>query len=132
MSDYYPKGTPLPKYIYKRTLDTIRGYDAMVEEMKDLAYSDAPADGMPRGTDTGDPTYSAASRRARLSREVEAINAAVETVRPEYREVAFKSLKDAMPLYKIPGAEYAHPDTWTRYRQQIIYYTAVYLGWYEE
>lgn len=132
MSDYYPKSARLPKYLYRRTRDTIRGYDAMKAELEELAYMDAHPGGVPSGGSTSDPTAAAAEKRERLAREIVAIDKAVESVRPDYREVAFISLKDDTPLYKIPGGTNAHQDTWTKYRQQIIYYTAINLGWWEE
>ena len=58
MRDYQPhKSNPyrLPQTLYRRVLATVRDYDRMAAEYKEIAHETASGDGQPRSSIPGDP-----------------------------------------------------------------------------
>ena len=129
MSYYHPKGAELQPHIRRMTIALIQGYDTMVGELNDAVTVSVENDGQPKGSTVGDPTYQAYIRRVSKGAGVKAIDNALQTLPPEYREVTLQWVKSGRPLYEISGSELAHLNTWTKQKEKLITQTAINMGW---
>ena len=69
MRDYQPhKNNPywLPNTLYRRVLVTVRDYDRMVTEYKEIVHETASGDGQPRSSFPGDPVERKIERMVRV------------------------------------------------------------------
>ena len=74
----------LPYDTYRYVVDFCYAYGDMCRRLEDLDGKHSHAqDGMPRGSETSDPTYKEAVRRMKLSEKIRIIEDAVETAVPE-------------------------------------------------
>lgn len=89
----------LPNAVYHQTIWVIRDYDRMCSELHDiLVESPDPPDGMPRGSNTGDETYTKAKRREELRDKVSAIEDALELIPEEYRKGIWRNIQENRPF----------------------------------
>ena len=148
MSDYYPNKAAragVDPVTYNRVLWTVRGYEDMVDKLKDLIDQSGELDGQPKSRDPGDPVAAAAMRREALAAEVKIIEDAKAVVPGYYREVVYKwvageKTKDPktgrvkwrrMTLKDFPASYIGAADvsTWTYWRVVFIKYIANKKGW---
>ena len=125
MRDYQPeKNNPywLPKSLYRRTLYLIRDYDRMVEEKEDIPTDKAT--GGQGGGGIGDRTGSAGVRAAEISRDIAAVDHAMEMIPEEYRGGVWQSV-----AYSLPYPRDADRRTYSRWKSRFIYYVAANKGW---
>lgn len=131
MSYYQPKKSELTAYERKMAIALIQGYDAMVAQLDSLIQKGVIMDGQPHGTTPGDPTGMAVLRRSEKSRAVDVINRARLCIPPEYRDIVFKWVKTGSTLEEC-GGEYAHRNTFSRWKEKLLYEVATGMGWHED
>lgn len=132
MSKYYqPKKSALTTYERKMAIALVQGYDAMVAQLDAIIQKGVVMDGQPHGTTPGDPTGMAVLRRSEKSKAVDVINAALLHIPPEYRDIVFRWVKTGNTLEEC-GADYAHRNTFSRYKEQLLYEVATGMGWHED
>lgn len=88
MRDYQPQRNNkyrLPTDVYKQTLEIVRGYERMKEELNAI-LEEMPSigDGMPHGPSVSDSVAAKASRRENMQHRVEVIEAALHEIPKEY------------------------------------------------
>ena len=124
MRDYQPtKNNPywLPYTLYRRTLSLIRDYDRMAREHEDIPTDKSAGSG---GSGIGDPTGSAGTRSAEISRDLAAVDHALKLVPEEYRAGVWKSA-----AYSLPYPKDADRSTYSRQKRRFIFNVAVNKGW---
>ena len=131
MKYYHPKKSALTTYERKMAIALIQGYDAMVAQLDSLIQKGVVMDGQPHGTTPGDPTGAAVLRRSEKSRAIDTIKGALLHIPPEYRDIVFRWVKTGKTLDEC-GAEYAHRNTFSRYKEQLLYEVATGMGWHED
>lgn len=123
MRDYQPhKSNPywLPKTLYRRVLVTVRDYDRMVEEYREIAHETASSDGGARSSRPGDPVERKVERMDRLWQDIRAIEMALIRVPAEYRQgVLEKVMTDHWPA-NIPVGKNG-PGRW---KSKFLYWVA--------
>lgn len=107
----------LPHNIYMQVLYTIRDYDRLREERKDILLS-VPDSASPEG----DPTANRALQLAKVNERLEAIDRAIREIPEEYRRGVWNNIAHAAPY---PCT--ADSSTWGRWRQRFFFYTAKFL-----
>lgn len=117
MGKYIPKINKLPNYIYRTTVDFIRGYDEMESELEDMIMEKHVEEIPVKNKTPGNPTAKTAERRERKLAKVKAIDKAFNTVPAEYQGMLFDNIVYETPMEEIEGASRA---TLTRYRVRII------------
>lgn len=80
-------------------------------------------DGQPRGSGTSDPTARDTDERLRYHDDVKAVEKALSKIPQEYQEGIYNAV-----IYRKHYPDYAGLNTWKRWRQRFIYYTAFYRG----
>lgn len=77
MREYFPKYSEVPKDVYEQVKAILRGYDRLKRDRLDLIYgSGRKGDGMPRGSDPGNPTEQRAIKLAYINGRLEAVDQA--------------------------------------------------------
>lgn len=116
----------LPDEAYRRTISTIRDYDRRKEQYENLP-SDNGAVGFVKasnGSDTTDNTQKMGIIRAEISREIEAVDQAMEIVPETYRSEILRNI-----LFPRTGYNgYAHRNTYHYWKRKFIYMTAENLN----
>ena len=130
MRDYCPKMSGLPRDLWRRTVNFIRGYDRIKDDLDYLIQQSHDQDGQPRGTDTSDPTATIVIAREHLRKELDAIEDARRAIPSEWRDAVFLSIKDERPLYSFPVTHYTDPKTMTRLRSIFVKQVAINMGWW--
>ena len=115
-----PNYWPFAADLYARALFFARGYARLQQEATDLLEQSPAMDGQPRGTQTSDPTFAAAVRRARVRREIFVLDTALNCIEPEYREIVKQNLYYGVPLNDLDAFSYASQATWTRKRRAVL------------
>ena len=113
-------------------IDFIRNYDSFIEEAENMLSLNMAikTDGQPHGTGYTDPVALTAIHRERITEEVRAIEEGIKVVPEEYRAVVWRWVKDGIPLYKIPGSEYASERTFGEWKKRFVTEVARRKGWY--
>jgi hypothetical protein len=126
--DYQPiKNNPyyLPRPLYKMSLAFIRDHHRMKEEYKAICeMSPPPADGLPRGSATGNPTERLGIRRMELSNAIDAVEAALQAIPEEYRKGVYANI---VLFQRYPDD--ANPRTYRRYKAKFVYKVAEKMFW---
>ena len=131
MKYYHPKSSKLLPYERRLAIDLIKGYDDMVAHLNNMIQMGIIMDGQPHSSTPGDPVGMAVIRRAEKSKPIDAINNALLTIPPEYRDIVFRWVRTGKALNKI-GGDYAHRNTYSRYKEQLLYEVAKTMGWHED
>lgn len=95
------------------------------ERIDDIILSTPNHDGMPRGTDHGDPTAAKASKIARFQSVVTVIEEEHKKIPDEYRAGVWNSI-----MYGERFPDDADVSTYSRHKSRFIYNVAVRLGFY--
>lgn len=116
----------LPHTLYMRVIYLIRDYDRMKAEYDSLIdESPLPPDGMPRGTETSDPTGSKAIRLEELGRQISAVDAGLAIIPEEYRRNIWQNI-----VYRIPyDTRYTSYQTYRYHRRKMIMTVAEKMMW---
>lgn len=126
--DYQPiKNNPyyLPRPLYRMTLAFIRDHHRKKEEYKAICeMSPPPADGLPRGSATGNPTERLGIRRMELSNAIDAVEAALQAIPEEYRKGVYANI---VLFQRYPDD--ANPRTYRRYKAKFVYKVAEKMFW---
>ena len=131
MKYYHPKKSALTAYERKMAIALIQGYDQMTAQLDSLIQKGVIMDGQPKGTTPGDPVGMAVIRRSEKSRAVDVINESLLHIPPEYRDIVFLWVKSGKTLWEC-GGYYAHRNTYSSYKEQLLYEVATGMGWHEE
>lgn len=125
MRDYQPRieSYRLERSVYRRVLAIARDYERMVRDYREILYA-TPARSGGGGSGRADKTRLRAARRERLSRDIDAVERALDVVPEEYRAaVMVKLVRDVWPR-GIP----ADRSTLYRWRARCLYALAINLG----
>ena len=115
----------LPQPLYRMTLAFIRDHSRKVTEYQTICEkSPAPPDGLPKGTETGDPTERAGLRRVELYDSIKAVEQALVLIPTEYRKGVWANI---VQYRRYPDD--ADPRTYRRYKQKFIYHVAKNKYW---
>lgn len=107
------------------TLAFIRDHHRKKEEYKAICeMSPPPADGLPRGSATGNPTERLGIRRMELSNAIDAVEAALQAIPEEYRKGVYANIV----LYQRYPDD-ANPRTYRRYKAKFVYKVAEKMFW---
>ena len=120
--DYQPKKTKyiLPQGIYISTLWIIRDYARMKESVEDTILATPVHDGMPRGSDHGDPTAAKAMKLSdSIMRRIRAVEEAKRDIPEEYMHGVWNNIQ-----YRMPFPDDAARETYSRYKSKYIYRVA--------
>lgn len=128
MRDYCPKSAKIPRDLWRRTVNLVRGYDRIRADLDYLISVSPEMDGQPRGTGTSDPTVTAVIAREHLKKELDAIEDARAMIPAEIRDAVFLSFKDDRALYTF--GLYEDPKRLTKERSNFIRRVAVNMGWW--
>lgn len=131
MRNYHPKKSILTMYERKMAIAIIQGYDDMVAQLDGLINQGVVMDGQPHSSTPGDPVGMAVIRRSEKSRAVDTINEALKAIPIEYRDVVFRWVKTGQTLEEC-GGEYAHRNTYSRWKEVFLYEVATRMGWHED
>lgn len=129
--DYKPQSAAgMEASLYYRTLGLIRDYPRLKEQAEELLHPGATStDGQPHGTGTTDQVADIAARRESVLADIAAIEQGLALIPEECRDVVFENIVDRRPYKDIPSAEYAHRNTWSKYRGLFVLYVAQNKGW---
>lgn len=125
MRDYQPRKDPykLERTVYRRVLAVARDYDRMVRDYREILYA-TPARSGKRGAGRSDPTAIKAARREQLSRDIDAVERALNVVPEEYRKAVMCKI-----VYDVwPRGTNADQSTLYRWRARCLYALAINLG----
>ena len=131
MNSRHPKKSKLLPFERKMAIGLVVGYDQIQRELDDMIQQSVVMDGQPKGNMTGDPTGAAVLRRERKRTKIEAVDKALLTIPPEYRDIVFRWVKTGRTLDEC-GADSAHRNTFSRYKEQLLYEVATGMGWHED
>lgn len=123
MRDYQPhKNNPywLPNTLYRRVLVTVRDYDRMVAEYKEIVHETTSGDGQPRSSFPGDPVERKIERMDRIWQDIRAIENALIRIPTEYRQGVLQNIQYGGWPADVP----AHYKTWLYWRQRFIFWVA--------
>ena len=114
----------LPDIPYRRAVYAIKDYDRRKEEYAELLkYSPPILTGMPGDGELLNPTAEKGEALAAISDELHAVEGALAEIPDEYREGVFARVRHGTAY-----PEYAHINTWEKWKQRYIYYVAVRMG----
>ena len=124
---YGLRGFKCPPPVYRRAKSLIEDFPRLLEVYQDLqAKLESPKlDGLPRGSGISDPTGTAALRMADISSDIKAVTRALKMIPAEYRKEVYEHI--------IAGTvfpPYACRNTWAKWVQRLVYFTALYRGYY--
>lgn len=128
MREYQPKyKNPyyLRRGLYQKTLALVRDYDGMRQDRINIIHGTSAPDGMPKGNGTSDPTADKTMRILALDNDIEAIEKALNAIRPEYRQ----SVMALVLTGKVPVNAYAHRATIWRWKSRFLYSVAKNKYW---
>lgn len=110
----------LPKAVYHRTLWIIRDYERLKAERNELLYAqNYRQDGQPRSSDASSPTEAKALRLEQISRDIEAVEQALQVVDEDMRCGIMNSI-----CYRAPYPYYPSLSTWVRKKQRFVHEVA--------
>lgn len=104
----------LPQPIWEMTLKVVRNYDFNRQRHQDIleqSKSVSDIDGLPHGTNRSDEVIAKVEQAEVYFNMVRAVDQALTVIPEEYREGVKNKL-----MYKTPDPNYAHPNTWKKYR----------------
>lgn len=127
---YNPRYLGMDARLKNRIEAFIRSYDLLQAQAETLLQRSKPIDGQPRGGAPGDPVAAAAIQREKVLEDIKAIDTALECIPQEYRAVTWEWCAKGVPLYLCKGSEYAHANTWKRYRKEFLTQVAINKGWW--
>ena len=127
----HPKKSKLLPYERKMALALVQGYDSLQKELDDMIQNSVVMDGQPKGNMTGDPTGAAVLRRDRKRTKVEAVDKALLTIPPEYRQIVFEWVKTGKTIREC-GGDYAHRNTYSNWKESFLYEVAMNYGIHED
>lgn len=120
MKDYQRKtNNPhlLPKTVYNRVLWLIRDYERMKAERNEIIHGySCEQDGLPHGSETGNPTMDKALKLETLGREMEAVEQALLLVDEDMRNGIINNI-----CYQVPYPYYPSESTWLRRKKKFIH-----------
>lgn len=123
MKDYQRKtNNPhlLPKTVYNRVLWLIRDYERMKAERNEIIHGyNCEQDGLPHGSETGNPTMDKALKLETLGREMEAVEQALLLVDEDMRNGIINNI-----CYQVPYPYYPSNSTWARNKRVFVYQVA--------
>lgn len=141
MTTYQPKSKyRLPHGLYMQVLWKIRDYERLKRERLNVLYgSGGTADGMPRGSDVGQPTEQKALKLAYIDSQMAAVDEACTWIRGEYsgRVVEDFNPLDAFEDYGYFNYSYVRKGdddlgpcirTWKYFRARLCYKVAENLN----
>ena len=117
----------LPKAVYHQTLWFIRDYQRMKERLDEMLVESSSADGMPRGSATGDPTMARVMKRENLLKKTLVIENAMAKIPEEYRKGVWNSV-----MYNKAYPLDADRTTYARYKSKFISQVALEMGFVHE
>ena len=123
--DYQPKlykQYTLPKNVYRQMVWLVRDYDRLKSEQEAI-INQSPNTYVRDKSKHGDPTAYKAIKIASMSKETDAIEAALAAVPPEYRSGIFNAIR-----YDARYPDYAHENTWRHWRKRFLYNVAWILN----
>lgn len=107
----------LPGTVRMRVIWLVRDYDRMKAEYYSLLDNgNGPPDGQPRGSTTGNPTERIGAKRAELSRNLEAIEQALNIIPTEYRRGVWNNV-----VYRSRYPMDAGEATYRRWKKKFLY-----------
>lgn len=127
----HPVASLLNPYERKMAIALIQGYDDMVAQLDGLIQKGVIMDGQPHSSTPGDPVGMAVIRRSEKSRAVDTINNALKEIPLEYRDIVFRWVKTGDTLEEC-GGEYAHRNTFSRWKERLLLEVATGMGWHED
>jgi hypothetical protein len=110
----------LPRAQYHFTLWLLRDYHRLKDEIEAKAYASPQVDGMPRGTQTGDPTAKNAIKLERAIDIVNLIDSERMNIPEEYREGVWNNIQ-----YGTAYPMDADRSTYGRAKSRFIYRVAM-------
>ena len=106
----------LPTAVYHQTLWQIRDYYRLRDLYNSVAEEKpAPADGLPHGTGTSDPTYQKAVKLEEIGKIILVIESAKSQIPPEYRVGVWNSV-----MYRDPFPLDAARGTYGRWKSRFV------------
>jgi len=118
------KSYVLPKTLYYKSIAVIKDYPRMMLDYKFAIGHSVEQDGQPHGTKISDPTADDAQKLWQLSTQIEAVEKALGKIPKEYQKAILEKI-----VNRKPYPDYAALNTWKKWKQRMVYYTALYLGW---
>ena len=113
----------LPTNLYRQTLYAIRDYDRLKEECEYMIQGRAiELDGLPHGSQIGDPTGETAAKIEKLHDRIEAIEAAKKAIPEEYIKGVWQNI-----LYDAPFPLDAARSTYGLYKSKFVFEAAKLL-----
>ena len=113
----------LPTNLYRQTLYAIRDYDRLKEECEYMIQGRAiELDGLPHGSQIGDPTGETAAKIEKLHDRIKAIEAAKKAIPEEYIKGVWQNI-----LYDTPFPNDAGRATYSRYKSHFVFEVAKQL-----
>ncbi len=103
------------------TKDFVRGHYERLEELETIAWSSPSPGGPSRGSGPGRPTESKAIKAARISRDVQAVEKALEKI-PEY----FRGPVLAHVVDRTSWPRIADQRTYRHYQDKFLWYVNEY------
>lgn len=127
--------------LYMQVSYLVKRYHDLIVRYNNALYGGAPpADGMPRGSTTGDPTARKAAVMIELGSQIEAIDDTISEMRGKYCDTCTGEIFDAYGAvmdYGVFCYYRSEPDkdeapsyrTWNRYRSEFAYKVAKRLNY---
>ena len=120
MNDYVPHKHNskyiLPTSAYLATLWQIRDYYRLKELIDDTILQSPAPDGMPKGTDTTDPTARKAGKISSYMDRIRVIEKAVDSIPEEYRKGVWDNV-----MYRQPFPKDADRATYSKYKSMFVF-----------
>ena len=138
MRDYHPKYSELPKDLYEQVKAVLKGYDRLKRDRLDVLHGSPPRNGMPSGSEPGNPTEHKAIKLAYIDSRLEAVDQAAVMMRGwfgEKVELDFDPVK-AFWNYNYYNYKHARVDadsegpsrrSWIRYKHRFAAAVALNL-----
>lgn len=118
-----PKEYKLRREVYKQVMWMIKDYDNMVIEYNSAIEGHGiNMDGLPHGTEVGDPTGQTVIRTYQLHEKILAIEECIKVIPEEYRSGVWNHI---VKNKKYP--DYAARSTWDRQKARYVFAVAVKL-----
>lgn len=126
MRNYQLKQYRLPHNVYHMCLSTVQCYEYNKRRLANnstyisaVNYKDMPSP----GSGSGSPVERQACNMADLRPLVNAVDEALKSIPKEYRDGILNKI-----IHDIQYPQYAHRNTWSRWRQLFLYRVAQNLG----
>lgn len=115
----------LPKYTYKTVTNFCLQYQELKDELRALdGWHSGRNDGMPRGSNTSDPTYSDAVRRVEIAKKIKLIEDTVKECSGYMYPMMIKGVTEETVTYAVLRDLYGLPLSHREYsllRRKIYY-----------